>query len=332
MILRLGHVEVFTTDLDDARELYVETLGFVEAAATADRLYLRGVEDFDTWTLCVTANGRSGVGQFAVLVSELDVLAELEALHERLGCETRRVSAGEEPGQGEALRVRTPDGHALEFYRDMEQVELYDAAGGVRLPMRATHRQNGVPPLRIDHVNLRVTDVDAALRYWGGELGFSTSELVEREGRTFAAWTRRSPFTHDVALVEGAEAGMHHVGFLVGDAAAQTRAADLLGDAGRQDAIEFGPGRHGLTNAHFLYLRDGAGNRLELFEGDYVRDTDLPPIKWSWEDYDQRGRLAWDKGFPARFMETSPVNPRWPGEQVGDSDDGARAAAPTAAS
>ena len=55
--------------------------------------------------------------------------------------------------------------------------------------------------------------------------------------------------------------------------------------AGYAQAIERGPGRHGLSNAMFLYLRDPDGNRIELYTGDYlIADPDWPPIRWSIND------------------------------------------------
>ena len=66
--------------------------------------------------------------------------------------------------------------------------------------MRNLQKFNGIPPVKIDHMNLRVTDVDKALEYWQA-LDFSISEYVQDENGKFAAWTRRAATTHDVALV-----------------------------------------------------------------------------------------------------------------------------------
>lgn len=312
MILRLGHSALFVRDLEASRTFYVDVLGFTEAASERGKLYLRGNEDFDLWTLTLIEAQRAGLGHFSLRVDSPDELDRLEKLHKELGVPSKRVPAEAEPGQGEALRVCTPDGHPVEFYHQMEQIPLYDADGHVSLPMRSSHLQHGIPPSRIDHMNLRVTDVDASLRYWRDQLNFSVAEYVERDGYTFAAWTRRTLFTHDVALVRSNAPSLHHVAYYVPDPKIILHAADIVGDAGFQDAIEFGPGRHGLGNAFFLYLRDPSGNRIEIYTGDYIRDLDQPPVKWSWEDYDKRGRLSWSRNYPERFLETTPVNTQWP--------------------
>ena len=122
---------------------------------------------------------------------------------------------------------------------------------------------------------------------------------------------RRKAGNHDVALVAANTPSLHHVAYFVADPAAIIGLADACADAGLQQAVEFGPGRHGLSNALFLYVRDPSGNRVELYTGDYVRDLDLDPIRWSWDDYDRNGRLWWAPEFPAAFRDCLPMNDRW---------------------
>ncbi|MCW2986981.1 MAG: hpaD [Conexibacter sp.] len=314
MILRIGHTEILVRDLEAARRFYVGALGFIVDHEAGDTLYLRGGEDFDTWTLALCQAAEPGLGHFALRVATPADLEALEQLHERLGVDVRRVPAGAEPGQGEALRVRTPDGAPVEFYVEMEQLTLRDEEG-IRLPMRRAHQMGGLPPKRIDHVNLRVPDMGVSLGYWCDELGFSMSEGVERDGELFAAWLRRSEGTHDVAVLKGAEPALHHFAFALAESADVIRAADLLADAGFASSIEFGPGRHGVTNALFLYVRDPDGNRLELFVGDYARDHDRPPVVWAWDDFLLRGRLWWGHEAPPAFQETTGVEAIWPHER-----------------
>ena len=60
---------------------------------------------------------------------------------------------------------------------------------------------------------------------------------------------------------------------------------DVLAALGYGQNIERGPGRHGLSNAFFLYVRDPDGHRIELYNGDYLTsDPDFKPIKWDLDD------------------------------------------------
>jgi catechol 2,3-dioxygenase len=114
----------------------------------------------------------------------------------------------------------------------------------------------------------------------------------------------RKPDVHDVALMNGAGPRFHHTGWWVNDSSSVLRACDRLAAAGRAGAMERGPGRHGLSNAFFLYLRDPDGHRIELYTCDYYTgDPDLEPIRWSVND-PRRGTF-WGHAAPKRWFEES---------------------------
>jgi catechol 2,3-dioxygenase len=215
--------------------------------------------------------------------------------------------AGAEPGRGRTLRVRTPAGHVVDFQHAIDEVPVH-GLDGVHLPMRRSHLRRGVAPTRLDHVNVRVTDVTQARGYWRDELGFSVSEtVVEDDGTPRIVWLRRTQSSHDVAMGPDAVPGLHHVAFAMRDAQALVAAADVLSDAGLVQSLEYGPGRHGVTDAFFLYIKDPDGNRIELYAGDYLRDLDRPPIVWSTEQYAARGLLWWGHAPPPSFRTSLPL-------------------------
>lgn len=315
MILRLGQIELYVSDLDRSEKFYVDTLGFIKVDRTDSSLYLKATDEFDTHTLVLTKNEEAALANFGLRVSSEEYLDELEALHQEMGIETEMIE-GVHPGRGRTLRVAEPSGHPVEFYHSMKQVDVGEGRAGVeKLPMRNTHVFNGIPPVRIDHMNLRVKSVDEAWEYWE-KIGFSISEYVQDGDEKFAAWTRAKTSTHDVALVKQEETALHHIAYIVDGVSAVVRTADLLADAGYRDSVEYGPGRHGVSNAFFLYIRDPDGHRIEIYSGDYNRDQDLPPIGWTKEDYDSKGRLWWGPAVPDAFFETTPVNKNWVGSKV----------------
>jgi hypothetical protein len=76
----------------------------------------------------------------------------------------------------------------------------------------------------------------------------------------------------------------------------------VLAAAGRTAAIERGPGRHGLSNAFFLYLRDPDGNRIELYTGDYlIADPDWPTVRWKLND--PRRATLWGHAAPPSWFD-----------------------------
>lgn len=295
-VLRAAHLEFKVRDLDQARAFYVDALGFVESASTAGALYLRGIEEYHHHSLALVRSERPGVTHLAYRVAAEADLPLLAGLAATSGLPRRWVEAGEEPGQGRALRVQDPGGLPVEFVHDLERAE--------RLLQRFDlHR--GARILRLDHFNCLVPHVQPVYDWYVTRLGFHTSEYTETDGpeaQLWAAWLHRKDNVHDLALMNGAGPRLHHAGFWVEEVTDLIRACDLLAARGLSAAIERGPGRHGLSNAMFLYLRDPDGNRIELYTGDYLTaDPDFPPIRWSVND--PRRQTFWGHAAPPSWFE-----------------------------
>ncbi len=278
-ILRLGHVEYRVTDLARARDFYVDLLGFVETERDADRVYLRGLEEREHHGFVLRKASAAGVSHFAFRVASPDDLERLARQAVTAGRPVRWLEQGAERGQGRAVRIQDPGGLPVEFYHEMDQVER-------RLQRFDLYR--GPHVMRIDHVNCQVPDVQAVNDWYVREWGFWCSEYTETDDqppRLWAAWLHRKQNVHDIALMTGIGPRVHHAGFWVPDALAVLRACDILAAAGHQESIERGPGRHGLSNALFVYLRDPDLNRIELYASDYlIADPDWKPIRWTIND------------------------------------------------
>ena len=95
---------------------------------------------------------------------------------------------------------------------------------------------------------------------------------------------------------------MHHVAFWVPTPLNIIDLLDLMATTGYVDNIERGPGRHGISNAFFIYVLDPDGNRIEIYCSDYQTvDPDLEPIKWDLQD-PQRQTL-WGAAAPRSWFE-----------------------------
>lgn len=279
-VTRAAHAEYRVTDLDKARAFYVDALGMVEVASDADHLYLGGYEERDKYSLILRKADSPGVGHIAFRVAEESDLEQIARVFEDAGLPTRHVEADTlEPGQGEAVRAQDPAGLPVEFFYHIEQRE--------RL-MQRFDLYRGAHIMRIDHFNCQVPDVQAAYDWWMQKMGFCCSEYTvtdEPPERLWAAWLHRKQNVHDLALMNGIGPRLHHVGMWLQDTQSVLRACDILASLGMADCIERGPGRHGLSNAFFLYLRDPDLNRVELYTSDYIiPDPDFEPIKWKLSD------------------------------------------------
>ncbi|GAA0330290.1 3,4-dihydroxyphenylacetate 2,3-dioxygenase [Bacillus carboniphilus] len=298
-IIRAARAVLHVTDLEASRKFYVNTLGFVETESDEQHLYLRGLEEHSHHCLLLKKAEKPAVEVMGYRVYsevELDVLAEFFA---DKGLKTKWMEAGTQKAMGRALRVEDVSGLPLEFYAKMDTVERmlqrYDLYKGAKVQ-------------RIDHFNCMVPDVEKAYDFYINELGFSCSEYTASEGeRIWAAWLHRKPSVHDVAFMNGKGPRLHHVGFWLSDPMSLINACDVLAASGYTASLERGPGRHGLSNAFFLYLRDPDGHRIELYKGDYLTsDPDFKPVRWDIND--KRRQTFWGHEAPdCWFNEASEV-------------------------
>ncbi len=130
------------------------------------------------------------------------------------------------------------------------------------------------PGVTIGHVHLKVADLERALDFYCGVLGF---ELTQRYGRG-AAFVSAGGYHHHIGLNTWESAGgpppppgrtgLYHFAIRYPTRAALADALRRLDDAGI--ALE-GASDHGVSEA--LYLRDPDENGVELYR-------DRPPEDW----------------------------------------------------
>ncbi|WP_210497039.1 VOC family protein [Microvirga antarctica] len=130
------------------------------------------------------------------------------------------------------------------------------------------------PGVRIGHVHLKVADLDRALAFYCGVLGF---ELMQRYG-TQAAFVSAGGYHHHIGLNTWESQGGHppapgttglfHMAILYPTRAALADALRRLAEAG---VPLDGASDHGVSEA--LYLRDPDGNGIELY-------WDRPEAEW----------------------------------------------------
>jgi len=293
--VKAGHIEFYVTDLKEARRFYADVLGFVVTESDRSHLYLRGLEERHHHSLVLTESGEPGVGHFAFRVSSEAGVKALEGLVRANRWYSRWVEPGREKGQGRALLVEDQFGFPVEFYSRMADEEWM---------LQKFQNYRGAKMMRLDHFNIMTPDVASAYGWYVDRLGFGCTEVTETEGAKpalWAAWLRRKHTCHDIALTTGKGPRVHHAGFTVADRGSIMDAADLLASGGYLESMERGPGRHGVSNAFFLYLRDPDGNRIELYTGDYISaDPDWVPIRWKLND--PQRQTFWGAPTPASWF------------------------------
>jgi catechol 2,3-dioxygenase len=130
------------------------------------------------------------------------------------------------------------------------------------------------PDVRIGHVHLKVAELERAVAFYQGVLGF---EVTQRWGDS-AAFLSAGGYHHHIGLntwesrggppPARGTTGLYHAAILYPSRAALGDALGRLRDA---DVPLDGAADHGVSEA--LYLRDPDGNGLELYR-------DRPPAEW----------------------------------------------------
>jgi catechol 2,3-dioxygenase len=296
-IVRAAYAELVVTDLERARWFWVDMLGFVLTAGDERALYLRGYEETTHHSLVLRRGREPAAGCLAYRVWSDDDLHAAERWYAERGCAVERRPAGAVRGIGDAVRVEDPLGFTVEYFQATDRTE--------RLLQRF-ELYRGAAIARIDHFNICVDDPAAAFAYYES-LGFRCSETIEDDERLYAAWMYRKPSVHDVAFTGGASPRLHHVGFFTPEAHHILRLCDLFGAINEQDHIERGPGRHGVSNAFYVYLRDPDGHRIEIYTSDYFTgDPDHETFRWDVSDV--RRRDFWGAAVvPSWYAEATPV-------------------------
>lgn len=134
------------------------------------------------------------------------------------------------------------------------------------------------PQTRIGHIHLKVADLDRALAFYEGVLGFSVTQKLGKS----AAFLSAGGYHHHIGLntweskggtpPPDGTTGLYHTAILYPDRAALATALRRLMEAGHP--LE-GAADHGVSEA--IYLRDPDGNGVELYcdrpESEWPRDA-----------------------------------------------------------
>ena len=297
-ILRAGALELVVTDLQASRAFYHEVLGLLITYEDSEEIHLRAFEEYLHHSLVLRKGPSPAVRLISYRVRSPKDLDAAERYFRELGVRVERLPKGTTRGFGELVHVQDPLGFPLEFFCEAEHVERYtqryDVFGAAAL-------------LRLDHFNILTPDIPAGRQHFL-DLGFGVSEEIRDElGTTFGSWMYRKQSTHDLALTQGDGPRLHHFAFNVQERHEVLHICDRLGALRQADKIERGPGRHGVTNACYLYMRDPDGHRVEVFTSNYYTGDPDNPVK-VWSVHDNQRRSWWGHAIiPSWYTEASMV-------------------------
>ncbi|WP_049987307.1 VOC family protein [Halobellus rufus] len=284
-IAKLGHVALVTPDLEESTWFFRDVIGLKETERVDNTVYLRAQRDWEHHTLSLTAGERAELDHIGWQVRDP---AHVQAFADRLedsGTNVEYIDDDEMVGHGDTVRFRTPNGHRFELYYEVDKpVPPSEKRSRLKNRVHSLADATASIPRRVDHVNLHGSNIEEVHNWLQDVLGFQMNEYVlDEEGNVRGGWLSTNSLVHTLAY--GGEKGdedatLHHLSYYLDSLGDLMNAADVVREHGVE--IEGGPGKHGITQANFLYIRDpGSGHRIELFNGGYqIFNPDWEPIEW----------------------------------------------------
>ena len=264
----LRSVEIGLPDVASAEAFYVNTWQLSVVARQGQSVYLRGT-GADHHLLSLHPSERPEIRAVtfrAVSSQSLDLIATQAIQHG--GSVVADRAPMTEPGGGESITVRDPQGRFLRFvWGDARHADSADQPD---------------KPIRLAHAVLNSHNVAAGLPFYENALGFKLSDRT-RIMAFIRIPTQPRGDHHSVALADADNDCLNHMAFVMPNLESVMRGGGRMKDAGY--AIEWGPGRHGPGDNAFNYFVGPAGFVIEYtadveqVDDHYVAGS---PDDWKW--------------------------------------------------
>jgi catechol 2,3-dioxygenase len=300
-IAHLGHIELLTPKPDESLHFFVNILGMTESGRQGDSVYLRGWDDYERYSLKLTASHTSGLGHKALRARSPQALERRVAALKGSGYDIGWNDG--DLGHGPAFVCTDPDGHRIELYYE---TEWYEAPPELKPALKNQAQRfpgRGVNVRRLDHWNGLAADIKANRLFFEHYLGARlTEQIVLDDGTEAAMWMTFTNKSYDFAYSRdhtGTRGRFHHVTFALDTREEILRAADIFLENGV--FIETGPHKHAIQQTFFLYVYEPGGNRVEMANAGarLILAPDWKPITWT--EAERRKGQAWGLQTIASF-------------------------------
>jgi len=268
----------------DRMERFLVAFGMQRAARTERALYMRG-----TTSLHHVHVTHAGEPAFLGLAFAAATRADLDTLARAVG---GTVEPLDEPGGGEVVRLRDPDGRPIDVISGMEPLDPIPLRAhpplntGAHRPRIGTLQRvpaGAAQVKRCGHAALKCIDFAAATRWYQSTLGLLVSDefFIEGPDQPIGRFLRcdrgADPADHHtLLLVASPEAKLGHVAWEVADFDDLMAGRDYLAQHGDCSPY-WGVGRHVLGGQIFDYWKDPIGFTLEHWTDSDLLQADATP-------------------------------------------------------
>ncbi|MCO6188413.1 VOC family protein [Rhizobium sp. L1K21] len=262
LVRQMGHVVISSPDPKAAAEKLMDCAGLRITEEDGDTIYLSSNNRHHEVTYVKGKGEAIAMGLEAVSPDAID------EVYRRAKSDGLEILSDKPigPHYDKAIRLVAPGGAVIEVHTPIarNQSRMYIGGGGPR-------------PTRIEHFNSFSEDTAAYGEFCEKVLGMKLSDKTADDG---LRWYRaQDGFHHTIAMGTG-PTKLHHYAFDQRSMQDLQRIADNL--AIRDDALVWGPGRHGAGENIYTYFADPMGciieNSIELAHID--NDATYEPKAW----------------------------------------------------
>lgn len=284
-VAHLANVELLTPSFDQSRWFFEELLAMRVVHEDNGSVFLRTWDEYERYTIKLTAAEAGGVGRTSVRASSQEALERRVAAIKLMGLGGGWIDG--EVGTGPTYAFCDPDGHSFAIYYETERYIATDDKPALK-NQASRFPGRGVNVRRLDHINFLAKDVEANGQFIATGLGGRESERIRLDnGKLAAWWFHFQNKSYDIVYSDDwTNHGnrLHHIAFAPDTREDILKAADIFLENGIH--IESGPHKHAINQTFFLYVYEPGGNRIELANAGarLLLDPDEPVVEWSEEE------------------------------------------------
>ncbi|GLW33147.1 VOC family protein [Actinoplanes regularis] len=263
-VAHVSAVELFTPVLDDTVRFFTDQMAMEVVDRRGDSVYLHTWDDYEMFSVKVTASRSSGIGRSWLRARSPEALERRVEQIEKAGL--GEGWSEDEPAYGPVFHFTDPDGHRFGIYWETRRYVASDETRPSLKNQAARFPGRGSNVRRLDHINFLARDVPENEQFVDEALsGRPSEQIVLDDGTKAAVWYTFSDKSYDVVYTRdwtGSTGRLHHIAFATDTREDILRAADVFLEAGIH--IETGPHKHAIQQTFFLYVYEPGGNRIEL--------------------------------------------------------------------
>ncbi len=245
LITHLRHVDIAVPDFARQLEFYTSVWGLTPVGGDSGVAFLAAEGSPEQYVVRL----RQGDKRLDLIAYGAADPAHVDALARRLASAGVRLIT--EPGTlgtlggGYGFRFFDVDGRTIEVSSDV----------AVRAHRRIEEKE--AIPVRLSHVVLNSTDIDATRDWYAEQLGFRLTDSLSG----VMHFMRCNPQHHSLAIARGPHVSVHHISFEMRGIDEYMRGTGRVKRSGAH--FVWGPGRHLAGGNTFSYFLDPHGNTLE---------------------------------------------------------------------